>query len=197
MTVQPAAPPARDEGVLRYKLTVDELYALVETGHIAPEARIELLDGELYIMTPPSSDHSGEVNYLTKEFYRLYSNDAIIRVQDPVYFTEHNFVEPDVTLLKIRDDFYKSAHPTPADVLLLVEVSKTTLGYDKGKKLNLYARLNIVEVWIVNLPENVVEVYRQPTGAGYTEKVLVKSGESVAAAAFPGREVVVLCAAPL
>ena len=71
-------------------------------------------------------------------------------------------------------------------------MSKTTLGYDKGKKLNLYARLNITEVWIVNLPENVVEVYRQPTGAGYTEKLTVGVGENLAPAAFPDREVVVL-----
>ena len=192
MTVQPAAPPARDEGVLRYKLTVNELYALVETGHIAPEARIELLDGELYIMTPPSSDHSGEIIYLSKMFERAYGENAFVSAQNPVFLSEHNIVEPDVALLKIRDDFYKSAHPTPADVLLLVEVSKTTLGYDKGKKLNLYARLNIVEVWSVNLPENLVEIYRQPTGAGYTEKTTVGVGESVAPAAFPDREVVVL-----
>ena len=171
---------------------MDELYALVETGHIAPEARIELLDGELYIMTPPSSDHSGEVNYLGKIFERTYGEDAIISTQNPVFLNEHNFVEPDVTLLKYRDDFYKAAHPTPADVLLLVEVSKTTLGYDKGKKLNLYARLNIVEVWIVNLLETIVEIYRQPTGAGYTEKATVGVGESVAPSAFPDREVVVL-----
>ena len=103
-------------------------------------------------------------------------------------------VEPDVSSPKISATIsIKDAHPTPADVLLLVEVSKTTLGYDKGKKLNLYARLNIVEVWIVNLlgersrslpPAHRSGIYGKVNG-WYV-------GESIAPAAFPDREVVVL-----
>ena len=192
MAVQSPSTRSRAEGVQPYRLNVDELYTLVEAGKISPETRIELLDGKLYTMTPPSSDHSSEVKYLTKMFERSYGDEALVQVQDPVYFAEHDFVEPDVALLKPRDDFYRNAHPTPADVLLLVEVSKTTLAYDKEKKLVLYARHNIVETWIVNLQEGVVEVYRQPTGAGYGETLVVEAGEALAPLAFSEHKVVVL-----
>jgi Uma2 family endonuclease len=186
------APAMLDEGVKRRKLTVSELYALVDAGLIAPEDRVEMIDGELYVMTPPSSHHAAVVKYLSKMLEQAYGDKALVSTQDPVYFSEHDFALPDLAVLKHRDDFYRGAHPTPADVLWLVEVSKTTLGYDKTKKLALYARLNIAEVWLVNLQEGAVEVCRQPTSAGYGEVLARGVGEAALPLAFPEKEVVVL-----
>jgi Uma2 family endonuclease len=193
MAIQTAKPPViSDSGAQRRKLTVDELYALVRAGFIVEQARVELIDGELYQMTPPSSEHAGIVKYLSKMLERHYGEEVIVSTQDPVYISQLDFVEPDIAVLKYREDFYTKAHPTPADVLLLVEVSKSTLTYDKTQKLALYARSNILELWLVNLEAKLVEVYRQPTSTGYSEVATAGVGQALAPLAFPDRALVVL-----
>jgi Uma2 family endonuclease len=102
-----------------------------------------------------------------------------------VVLSELSEPQPDIALLKPRPDFYRDAHPRPSDVLLLVEVADTTVGYDRLRKLPLYARAGIDEYWIVNLPDAVIEVYRVPSGEGYRETLEFRSGDSVAPEAFP------------
>ena len=101
---------------------------------------------------------------------------AIVSVQGPVRLDETSEPQPDLMLLKRQDDFYAAAHPTPADVLLLIEVSDTTVAFDKNVKLSLYARSMIPEVWIVNLPERTIEAYSAPSGVEYTESRWVGDG---------------------
>ena len=106
-------------------------------------------------------------------------------MQNPVHIGEHNEPQPDLLLLVPRGDFYCAKLPRPADVFLLIEVSDSTLLVDREDKLPIYARAGIVEVWIVNLPERVVEVYASPIGGEFTQVRCVPPGEALAPAAFP------------
>jgi Uma2 family endonuclease len=178
--------------VARRKFTVKDLLAMVESGFLAPDERLELIEGAIYTVTPASSDHAGTVKHLNREFQRLYASQSVVSVQDPLQLSEKTLVEPDVALLKYRDDLYRSSYPTGDDVFLIVEVSKTTLAYDQEIKLPLYAEEKIPEVWIVNLVFERVEVYREPGEDFYHQLSYVAKGEALAPLAFPESGTVVL-----
>jgi Uma2 family endonuclease len=178
--------------IAKRKLTIEDVVAMAEIGLIAPDERVELIEGELYTVTPPSSRHAAKVDKLMKILERAYGDRAIVRVQSPIALSEHSAPEPDLTLLKPREDFYESSLPKPGDVLLVVEVSWSSLGYDHGTKLPLYARAGILEVWIVNLEEGKLEVYRRPQGNSYHQRLLFNTGEAARPLAFEEPDIVVL-----
>lgn len=165
MATQVATPP-----VYRRLFNVDDYYRMAEVGIFAPdERRLELIEGEIFKMSPIGTKHASCITRLTAIFGDGLKNAAQVSIQNPVRLDDLSEPEPDVMLLKPRKDFYAEAHPVPADVLLLIEVSDTTLRYDRTVKLPLYARSGIVEVWIVNLKKKVVEVYRKPKHGKYQE----------------------------
>ncbi len=92
--------------------------------------------------------------------------------------------EPDVMLLRPSPDYYRTNHPTPADVFLIIEVSDSSLAYDQHTKLPLYARTGIEEVWILNVPQKQLEIHREPQSLGYQSKTVLREGE-IAPALFP------------
>ena len=96
--------------------------------------------------------------------------------------------EPDITLLKWRDDFYRSRLPGPEDVLLIIETSDSSLSKDRNLKLPMYARHGIPKVWIENIPDHVLEAYRNPVNGEYTESRIYRPGETIAPQAFPDLE---------
>ncbi len=98
---------------------------------------------------------------------QLLGKRVIVAAQNPVALNDNSQPQPDVALLKPRDDFYATAHPQPQDIFLLIEVADSTIEYDREEKILLYAQANIIEVWLVNINEEIVEVYQQPTAAGY------------------------------
>ncbi len=105
---------------------------------------------------------------------------AIVWAQNPIRIEGHSMTEPDVALLKPSADFYSEARPTPQDVLLLVEVADSSVARDKTAKAPLYAEAGVPELWIVNLVENVVEVYADPVGGAYRKVSKAKSGDMLA-----------------
>jgi hypothetical protein len=109
----------------------------------------------------------------------------LLSVQDPVRLDDYTEPQPDLMLLQPRDDFYRSRHPEPEDVLLLIEVSDSTLETDHDIKLPIYGRAGIMEVWIVNLDERTLEVYREPHYTGYAQIQVLRAGDTVAPALFP------------
>ena len=163
MTVQPAE---RDRPSRR-RFTVDDYYRMVETGILSEGDRTELIEGEIIEMIPIGSRHAGNVDRLNTLFTSSVEDDAIVRVQSPIRLDEHSEPQPDLTLLQPRDDYYASAHPTPDDILLVVEVADESLSYDRSTKIPLYARHGIPAVWLINLQENAVEVYERPDAEGY------------------------------
>jgi Uma2 family endonuclease len=165
--------------VLRRLFAVDEFHRMAEAGVFGDADRLELVDGEVVQMTPIGSRHAGCVMSLNDWFGQHVQARAIVSVQNPVVLSEQTEVYPDIALLKRRSDFYSHSLPRPADVLLIVEVADTTADYDRQVKLPRYARVGIPEVWVLDLPQGAIDVYRQPAGAAYTEHQRLGPGASV------------------
>jgi Uma2 family endonuclease len=147
-------------------ITADEYERMGEAGIFPKDARLELIEGGIYEMAPIGPPHAGAVSYLGRLLNRLF-DDLIVIVQSPIRLNDFSEPQPDVALLRWRDDFYRGAHPTPADVLLVIEVADTTVVTDRTVKLSLYARAGINEMWLVNIPEGRLEVYSEPSGDSY------------------------------
>ena len=158
---------------------------MAETGVLRPDARVELLAGRIIDLSPIGPFHGGLVKRLSRLFNLMAKGRWLVSVQDPVRLDEHSEPEPDVMLLKPAADDYTLRHPQPEDVLLLVEVSDTTLAYDHEEKLPAYGRAGLIEVWIVNLIDGMIEVYREPHFAGYASKTILRAGDVARPLAFP------------
>ena len=184
MTTPVASPPAAAIPSRR-RFTVAEYYAMADAGILSENDRVELLNGDIVVMPPIGDWHAGGVKFFNNTVLPRLLGRAMIAVQDPVRLDEHSEPQPDVMLLLWRDDFYRSGHPRPTDVLLLIEVADTTLDYDQKQKLPVYARADIPEVWIVNRPARRIESYSDPSGNTYSTVRHFGPGETVAPQAFP------------
>jgi len=155
--------------VTRRQFTVDD-YARMRAAEILIEDDwVELLDGEIYVMRPIGPLHGGIVNKLTHLLTRLVGDAGIISVQNPIRLSDYSEPQPDIALLRPRDDYYAHALATPEDILLLIEVADTSLGYDRDEKLPRYAQANVGEVWIIDANRHVVEQYTVPMAGEYTQ----------------------------
>ena len=177
--------------VTKYKFTVDDLFAIdgAETG--LPRKRVELLDGEIFVTSLPSSRQSGRVMWLNKALQGACKESASISVRHPLILNEHCLLKPDLALLSPKDNFYMDAHPTAKDTLLAIEVSLSSLAFDKEKKLPAYAEAGVPELWIVDVERGRTEVYYEPLRNNYRHRSLVPRGEEVAPRAFPEIEIAV------
>ena len=178
------APPA-ELTPTRRRFTVAEYYVMADAGILTENDRVELLDGEIIVMPPIRDWHAAGVKFFANTMPPALQSRAMLAVQDPVRLDDSSEPQPDVMLLRWRDDFYRSGHPEPDDVLLLIEVSDTTLSYDRNEKLPRYARAGIPEVWIANRPNRRIEAYSNPANDEYTTVRYAGPGESVAPQAFP------------
>jgi Uma2 family endonuclease len=172
--------------VHRKLFTVNDYERMLESGILSEDDRVELVEGEIIEMAAKGSRHAACVKRITDLFYRYARQSAIISVQDPIRISANSELEPDVALLRLREDLYANSHPEGDDVLLIAEVSDTSVGYDRSVKLGLYARANIPEVWIVNLPGDVIEIYSQPEGSKYQVSKKVMRGDSITAQSVAG-----------
>ena len=170
----------------RRKLDVDVYYQMAETGFLAKEDRVELIDGEIIDMAPIGQGHVATVLGLTQALASACGTKAFLSVQNPIRLDRLNVPQPDFALLRPRPDFYATGdRPGPADVLLLVEVADSSLRYDRTVKLPLYARAGIPEVWIVDLKRRVLHAHRRPTEGEYAEITTHHPGDHLALAAAP------------
>ena len=179
---QPAV--AAPVALRKHRLTVEDYHKLGEAGVLNEDSRVELFEGELVDMAPIVDFHASVVDQLNDAFVRASSN-LIIRVQNPIRFDEHTELQPDLALLKAHPNFYRYAAPTPADVLLLIEVADSTVKEDREVKIPYYARHNIAEVWLVNIPDEVVEVFSEPVGGGYRQTRRYGAGDVLIFASLP------------
>jgi Uma2 family endonuclease len=169
----------------RRKLSADQFEQMGRTGILGPEARVELIEGEMIEMAPIGSRHAAAVDFLSMHFARVVGDAALVRTQNPLRLADDSEPQPDLMLLRPAADRYRSAHPGPADVLLLLEVADTTLAFDRDTKLPLYARHGVPEVWILDLDAERLEIYREPGAGGYRRKLERRETESIAPAALP------------
>jgi len=153
--------------LLKRRFTVEEYHRMAQAGILSEDDRVELIEGEIVEMVPIGSRHAASVNRLTNLLSELVGKRAIVSVQNPVRLGPYAEPQPDVALLRPRNDFYAPAHPGPQDALLVVEVAETSADYDREIKMALYARAGVPEAWLVDLQEGVVEVHRSPAPDGY------------------------------
>jgi Uma2 family endonuclease len=169
----------------KHRFSVKEYYRMAETGVLRPDARVELLNGEIIDMSPIGPFHGGVTTNLTEIFAAASKGRWQTRVQNPLRLDENSEPQPDLLLVKPTRDFYRKRHPQPEDVFLLVEVSDSTLEMDQAEKIPAYGRAGVAEVWIVNLNDATIEFYREPHFTGYGGKTVLRAGDSIAPLAFP------------
>jgi Uma2 family endonuclease len=170
----------------RHRITVNEYHRMAEVGLLAPDARVELIEGEIIDMAPIGKAHTSVVDQLNRLLVRAAGDDAIVRVQGSVRLSQMSEPEPDVVLLKPRSDFYRSEYASGADTLLVIEVSDSTLRYDRDVKVPLYARHGVPEVWIVDLQNNELLVYGSPSDGAYGRQTSATRPEAMLVTALPG-----------
>lgn len=151
----------------RHKLTVTDYCRLGDAGSFGVDDRVELIEGEVIDMAPIGIAHASLVDHLNDLFTRAVGDRAQVRVQNPARLETYSEPQPDLLLLKRRSDFYRTGHPEPADILLVVEVADTSLVYDRDTKIPLYARHGIPEAWLVDVVGERLTVYQHPGPDGY------------------------------
>lgn len=189
MTVMPQTadtfPDSRRATPLRRLFTVDDYHRMAEVGLLREDERTELLDGEVLSKMPIGSRHAGCVKWLLRQLSVTLGERAVIGAQDPVRLDRFSEPEPDLSVLRPRADLYRSAHPGPEDLLLVVEVADSSLSLDRQVKAPLYAAAGVPELWLVDLRAELVEVCRDPSPAGYRSTQRIGRGERLSPLAFP------------
>ena len=173
----------------KHYFTVAEYYLMAQSGVFARDERLELIEGEVIEMSPIGKRHAGCLNRLNRLLHRNVDELAIVSVQNPIGIDDFSEPQPDVALLKPRADFYSNFHPTPADVLVIIEVADTSVEYDRRVKFPLYARAGIPEAWLVVLPKDLIEVHSEPKNGKYQKVQRLKRGKTVVSSAIPGLSV--------
>ena len=169
----------------RHQFTVDDYHRMAEAGVLGADDRVELIQGEIVKRSPIGNRHAGCVMRVDRFFQQRLGTQAIVWVQNPVRVSDLSEPQPDVALLRLRSDDYTTANPTPADVLLVVEVADATAAWDRDVKLPLYATAGIAEAWLVDLSAGVVEARTEPAVGGYGQMRRLGSGRSLAPLALP------------
>ncbi len=162
----------------RYQFTVDEYDRMGEMG-IFKDTRVELIEGTIIDMTPINSRHASLVDKLSNWLSALHAGQVIIRSQNPLRLSTTSEPEPDITILDFAPDFYASGHPGPDQTQLVIEVSDTSLAYDRETKGALYAACHLPEYWIVNIPDQQLECYSDPWNGVYQRKEIRTSQDTI------------------
>ncbi|MBP1467038.1 Uma2 family endonuclease [Candidatus Chloroploca sp. M-50] len=156
--------------VARRQFTVQEYHRMRNAGIFAEDDRVELLDGEVVLMSPIGPLHAAIVRRLNAILSQAVGHQFLLSVQDPIQLSDLSEPQPDLALLQYRADYYGSSHPQPAEIELLIEVSDTSLDYDREQKLPRYAESGIREVWLVDLSHQQIEQYIDPANGSYRTK---------------------------
>ena len=175
----------------RHRFTIADYHRMAEAGVLGEDDRVELIDGEIFEMSPIGRKHAGCVNRLNYLFSSRLAGRAVVSVQNPIQLSEHAEPQPELTLLRPRADFYTDAHPTSEAILLVVEVADSSAEFDRHVKAPLYARSGIPELWLVELDRSHVAVYRDPTRDGYGTTRVLGQGDVISPLAFPDLQIAV------
>jgi Uma2 family endonuclease len=170
----------------RHRIMVHDYHRMAEVGVLAPDARVELIEGEIIDMAPIGKDHQSIVDQLTRTSVRAVGDSAIVRVHGSIRLGQWSEPEPGVVLLAPRAAFYRSEFALGTDTLLVIEVSDTTLRYDRDTKVPLYARHGVPEVWIVDVNNDALLVYGDLRDGKYERQVTLDRPTSMAVARLPG-----------
>ena len=198
VTVAPVAalPPEPQIPKVR-KFTVAEYYRMAEVGILSPEERVQLIEGEIIVMPPIGPGHASSVALSIHAFSRPADDQFIVQVQNPLHLADGSEPEPDVMLLRPRADYYATAHPTPADTFVVLEVSDSTLEFDRNRKAQVYGRAGVAQTLVLNLPEDCIENFTEPGPQGYGRHTIHRRGDKIRLVALPDMELAVEDLLPL
>jgi Uma2 family endonuclease len=169
----------------RHGITVDEFYRMHEAGEFAPDARVELIEGEIIEMPPPGTRHSAMDSRLLELLMQAVWPRAIVRSGSAIHLDNMSEPQPDVALVLRREDFYVERHPTPAETILAIEVSDSRLNFDLGRKRALYARHGIAELWVIDLKRSRLHRFRRPSGDEYLEASVLDAPRTMSIEKLP------------
>jgi Uma2 family endonuclease len=169
----------------RHRFSRADYHHMAKVGIIRPDARVELIDGEIIEMSPIGRRHKAGVDRANREFTTRLDGRAIVRVQSSVALGGYGEPEPDLTILRYRADYYAESDEALEDILLIVEVADTSEVYDRQTKGPLYARFGIREYWLVDLNRECITQFRDPAPDGYATTRIFRRGESLSPLAFP------------
>ena len=171
-----------------YPISVQMYHVMAEHGAFAPDERVELFDGEIIEMSPIGKRHARVVDFLTR-FLVLFVKDVfIVRVQNPIILSDLSEPQPDISVVRFREDFYKDSLPAAADVSLIIEVSDVSVEFDRSKKFPKYAAAGIPEAWLINLEAERVEVHSNAKETTYGMVKIYQRGENVLSETMPNLE---------
>lgn len=172
--------------VTKKLFTVDDYYRMADAGILNPRDRVELIEGEIVEMSPIGLKHVSRLIRANEFFTFAFKGRAFVSIQLPLRLNNYNEPQPDIVIMRTREDYYEAKRLTPEDTFLVIEVSDSSLRYDQKVKLPLYAATGVVEFWIENLQDNVLLVCRDPEGKDYKTQFTLRSGDSVSPLSFPG-----------
>jgi Uma2 family endonuclease len=175
-----------DINVTKKLFTVGEFQRICDTGIFPPDSRFELIHGEILEMPNPTRPHIGRVNKLTRVFTSKLGESVIVSIQNGMFANEMSEPKPDVVICKPLPELFGPFEPAPEDVLLLVEISDTSIRYDTKIKAPLYAQCGIPEYWLLNIPDDVLEVRTDPAGGEYSRTEIYKRGQTITPRNLPG-----------
>ena len=165
--------------------TVEEYHRMIEAGILTPSDRVELIEGNIVSMTAKNPPHAATNLCAADYLKQLLVNKALVRIQDPIQLSQYSEPEPDIAVVAPNARKYIDHHPTPDEVLLLIEVADPSLQDDRTVKAPLYARAGIVEYWILDVNTRQVYVFRDPQKDGYAQEVVLTEENTLSAIAFP------------
>ena len=164
---------------------------MCRSGIFHEDDRIELLDGEIVMMSPIGPRHSAATSRITRAMVFAVQDRAIVRIQDALRLLPRSEPQPDIIVARPRRDFYEGGHPTAEDTLLVIEVADSSLHTDRAIKIPIYAKQYIIEVWIVDLTADVVHVYTEPVDGDYLTVRTMRLGDVLVPTAIEGVEIAV------
>jgi Uma2 family endonuclease len=167
------------------RFTADEYHRMGQAGILSEDDRVELMDGELVALTPIGPRHNASVNRATRAMFAAVGDAAIVQVQGSVRLDAFHEPQPDIVLLRPREDFYASRLPGPADILLVVEIAEASVEYDHEVKGSAYAASRIPEYWLVDLRDGILTCYTNPDASGYRSAQIRRRGDSVTTSSLP------------
>jgi Uma2 family endonuclease len=167
------------------RISTERYQRMVTTGVLTRNDQVELIEGEILDRAPIGAKHAAATARLARLFILAVGDTAVISPGGPVNLGDYSEPQPDVLLLKARADDYRAKIPDTADVLLLIEVSDSTLAFDQSIKRDLYARYGIADYWVVDVNDNRIVTYREPSAKGYGQVLEFAMNDSVSPQAFP------------
>lgn len=173
------------------KFTVDEYFHMVKAGILQEDERVELIEGEILVMAPTGFRHTWGVSQYAHVLISRAADSFIVQIRSTLRLGESSAPEPDLVVLKFRDDRYYSGYADPSDVLLVIEVADSSLAYDRDVKAHIYGQAAIPETWVLNLSGDCLERFTEPGPDGYAQHTTLQQGDKITPVALPDIELAV------